>query len=410
MRDLVVAVLASVVLLFLAVRANSPALPTEPPPRAVVKAVRIAAPLPPKVELPPAEPSKDVPTLVEAGEVRVNRRVKLLAAELSKMWTRNPEELVTVIDEASRQATESPSVTLLLAIAHAETNGKILDVSEAGAVGLAQATPIACRQEKLDRKLYVTDDYLIGSRAYIMKKPLGDADTIASLIVTKDTPQTRKRARRLLESAMELRLEGVNELELLEPYASQKYFDSITAAKVHNLKALRELDQLLKSGSKVEMRAYRDRVRKEYRELKRIQLQSWSRYQVELATKRDVMLEKHFGLPAAVVKKNMPYEAGEYLGHALDERFSARDMASFLVRHLERKAIEARRLAGDHDDIEQMTAALYNGGSHNVKRMLAGLIGSLPETQKYMRKVPATRRRLDAMIASVEEAPADLGR
>ena len=48
---------------------------------------------------------------------------------------------------------------------------------------------------------------------------------------------------------------------------------------------------------------------------------------------------------------------------------------------------------------EAMTAALYNGGSHNVKRMLAGLIRTLPETEKYMRKVPATRRRLDGVIA-----------
>jgi hypothetical protein len=48
-----------------------------------------------------------------------------------------------------------------------------------------------------------------------------------------------------------------------------------------------------------------------------------------------------------------------------------------------------------------MTAALYNGGSHNVKRMLAGLIRTLPETEKYMRKVPATRRRLDSVIAGV---------
>ena len=51
-----------------------------------------------------------------------------------------------------------------------------------------------------------------------------------------------------------------------------------------------------------------------------------------------------------------------------------------------------------------MTAALYNGGSHNVKRMLAGLIASLPETEQYRKKVPATRRRLDHSIAGVESA------
>ena len=69
-------------------------------------------------------------------------------------------------------------LTLLLAIAYAETNGKILDVSEAGAVGLAQATPVACRQERCDGKLFVTAEYLTGARNYIMKKPLGDADRI----------------------------------------------------------------------------------------------------------------------------------------------------------------------------------------------------------------------------------------
>src|SRR5207302_9953670 len=112
----------------------------------------------PPIDPPPAEASRNVPTLVEAANDNVNRRIKTLAAELSKMWTRNPEELGTVIDRASHEATSSPSETLLLAIAHAETNGKILDVSEAGAVGLAQATPIACRQEKFDGKLFVTND------------------------------------------------------------------------------------------------------------------------------------------------------------------------------------------------------------------------------------------------------------
>ena len=57
-----------------------------------------------------------------------------------------------------------------------------------------------------------------------------------------------------------------------------------------------------------------------------------------------------------------------------------------------------------------MTAALYNGGSHNVKRMLAGLIRTLPETEKYMRKVPATRRRLDSVIAGRWSADVAVGR
>src|ERR1051325_507327 len=88
-----------------------------------------------------AEPSAEFPTLVEASDEKIEVRVKALARELADMWTRNPEELVVVIDDAARSMPSAPSVTLLLAIAHAETNGKILDVSEAGAVGLAQAAP-----------------------------------------------------------------------------------------------------------------------------------------------------------------------------------------------------------------------------------------------------------------------------
>src|SRR5256885_5967131 len=113
---------------------------------------------------------------------------------------------------------------MLLPIPPAETNGHILDVSEAGAVGLAQATPIAIRQENMfdGGKMFVTADYLTGSRAYIMKKPLGDADTIASLIVARDTPETREKALRLLDSALALRREGVDEPSLLQHFASQR--------------------------------------------------------------------------------------------------------------------------------------------------------------------------------------------
>ena len=409
-RDWKIAVLVVVALLsILAVARYSEAtIPTTPPRAAAAPPPPITASCPP-IDPPPAEASKNVPTLVEAGTDSINRRVKTLAGELSKMWTRNPEELVTVIDEASRGASASPSVTLLLAIAHAETNGKILDVSEAGAVGLAQATPIACRQESgdgmFDGKLFVTNDYLLGARAYITKKPLGDADTIASLVVAKDDAKTRKRAKRLLESAFALRREGVDELDLLEPYATAKFFANIKAADAHNLRELKRLRKLLDHGSRAELRAFRNEVRTEYRALKRTQLEAWARYQVALATKRDVLLEERFGVPAARVKKEIPYEAGEYLATELDERFSAKQMAAFLVRHLERKSEEARRLAKSDDKVEEMTAALYNGGSHNVKRMLAGLIGSLPETQNYMKKVPATRRRLDHSIASLEPVP-----
>src|SRR6185503_2204091 len=243
--------------------------------------------------------------------------------------------------------------------------------------------------------------YLIGARAYIMKKPLGDADTIATLIVDHDNAATRKKARRLLRSAKDLRREGIDELDLLDPYASNKYYEAIKDMDEHNRAVLKKLEKLIESGSRAELRSFRNDVRKEYRALKETQLVTWVRYQKELIAKRDRMLEKHFRMDAATVKRTMAYEASEYLGENLDDRFSAKSMAKFLVRHLDRKTNEARKLATKEKDVERMTAALYNGGSHNVKRMLAGLIRSLPETEKYMRKVPATRRRLDGVIAGM---------
>ena len=354
-------------------------------------------------EIPPidVEPSSETPTLVQVSDEKIAVRVKALAREMADMWTRNPEELVVVIDDAARSMPSAPSVTMLLAIAHAETNGMILDVSEAGAVGLAQATPVAYHQEGFEGKIFVNRDYLIGSRAYIMKKPLGDADTIATLVVEKDNAANRKKAKRLLRSAKQLRREGIDELELLRPYAAQKYYDDIDRRDEHNRAVLKELDKLLESGSRIQLRSFRDRVRKEYRALKETQLTSWAKYQKELIAKRDRMLEQHFDMDAKTVKRTMAYEASEYLGENLDDRFSAKSMARFLVRHLDRKTNEARVLVKSKKDVERMTAALYNGGSHNVKRMLAGLIRTLPETEKYMRKVPATRRRLDEVIAGV---------
>lgn len=368
-----------------------------PPPRPAPKPVFVVP------EPPPAEPSSEVPTLVQVSQQKIDVRIQALAHEMADMWTRNPEELVVVIDDAARSMPSAPSVTMLLAIAHAETNGKILDVSEAGAVGLAQATPVAYRQEKFNGKLFVTKDYLVGSRAYIMKKPLGDADTIASMLVDKDTPARRKKARRLLTAAKELRREGIDELDLLAPFASKKYYAEIERMDKHNKAVLNQLGKLLESGSRAQLRAFRNDTRKEYRALKATQLASWTRYQKALIAKRDSMLEKHFGMDDEVVKRTMAYEASEYLGEHLDDRFSAKSMARFLVQHLDRKASEARQLSKSKSekDVEAMTAALYNGGSHNVKRMLAGLIRTLPETEKYMRKVPATRRRLDGVIAGV---------
>ena len=53
-------------------------------------------------EPPPAEPSSEVPTLVEVSQEKIDVRINALAREMADMWTRNPEDLVVVIDEAAR--------------------------------------------------------------------------------------------------------------------------------------------------------------------------------------------------------------------------------------------------------------------------------------------------------------------
>ena len=399
--DVCAGVIGSMAGALLAAVAISNESPKAPLPVIPQTQAAVAPAPPPPADPPPAEPSKATPTLKEAADKSITRRESALARELSTMWTRNPDELVRVIDDASRAAPVSPSVTLLLAIAHAETNGKILDVSEAGAVGLAQATPIACRQEQIDGKMFVTADYTIGARAYILKKPLGDADRIATLVLDRyGDAKTLKKAKRLLVAAKGLRREGVDELDLLDVWAGDSFFDGVKKMDRHNLRVLEELDHLLARGSKKELRAFRNRSRSEYRALLDKQRRAWTDYEYDLAGRRDELLAAHFHENADVVKKTRPYEAGDFLAEELDVRFSATKMAAFLVRHLERKSEEAQKLAKSERDVERMTAALYNGGSHNVKRMLAGLIASLPETEQYMRKVPATRRRLDSVVAA----------
>lgn len=341
------------------------------------------------------------PTLSEEGEEQVRRRLATLAQELSRMWTRSPERLVRVIDKASRAVDQSPPVTLLLAIAQAETNGKILDVSGAGAVGLAQATPVAYRQEGFSGKLFVTDDYVFGARAYMMKKPLGDAYKIASVAVERRRNSAEK-ARKLLRSAKALRREGLEELDYLRPYASEGFYESIAVADRYNRKTLALLEHLLAEGETAPLEIFRDRMKLEYADLREEQRRYWKSYQRELIEKRDDLLVERFGAPMLTLDEHLVYEASEYLARNLDDRFSATHMASFLVQHLESKRLQAQKLARASSQVERMTAALYNGGSHNVKRMLSGLIASLPETDRYMKKVPATRRRLDARVALVE--------
>ncbi|HUP48681.1 MAG TPA: hypothetical protein VNA04_07810 [Thermoanaerobaculia bacterium] len=348
---------------------------------------------------PPAAAAE--PTLSEEGEEQIQRRLTTLARELARMWTRSPERLVQVIDSASRAVDKSPPVTLLLAIAHAETNGKILDISEAGAVGLAQATPVAYLQEKFSGKLYITDDYVNGSRAYMVKKPLGDAYKIATVALER-RKGSAERAARLLRSARSLRREGLEELNFLVPYASPGYVESIERADRYNRDTLALLGKLLQDGDRESLEAFRDRMKREYAGLREEQARDWRRYQRDLVARRDQVLMTRYGAPVATLDDELVYEASEYLARTLDDRFSATNMAAFLVQHLETKRLEARKLARSSRQVEAMTAALYNGGSHNVKRMLSGLIASLPETDHYMRKVPATRRRLDATVAMAE--------
>src|SRR3990170_118981 len=53
-------------------------------------------------EPPPAEPSREVPTLVQVSNEQTDLRIKALAHEMAEMWTRDPEELVVAIDDAAR--------------------------------------------------------------------------------------------------------------------------------------------------------------------------------------------------------------------------------------------------------------------------------------------------------------------
>jgi hypothetical protein len=323
----------------------------------------------------------------------------LLAQELSKMWVRDPRALVEVIHQAFVRNEQAPSLSLLLAIAHAETNGRILIVSEAGAVGLAQATPSAYLSEGYSGKLFVTRDYVEGSHAYIMKKPLSDADEIATLLMRDRS--ARNKAHGMLAAAREFRREGIDELLLLAPYGTADFHKRVERADRANLAALDELERLIDHGSAEQIEAFRDRVRGEYRAMITLQRASWKKYQQELIARRDDLLRRQFNLAPDVVHKTRAYEAGEFLANELDERFSPTVMADFLVKHLGTKMRQAIQLGTAAPRLDEVTSALYNGGSHNVLRMDAGLIPYLKETENYRRKVPATQQRLDSQLEAL---------
>lgn len=355
----------------------------------VAPVAEAAAALVPSVDLRPAP--------VNIG---AEQRAKL-SAEMSRWVTRHPDQLVEVIaDLAERQPLPLPP-TYLLSIAWSETRGKILAVSPAGAAGLAQATPGAYLSEGLDGKLFMTNAYLMGTRAYIMKKPLGDALAISAPLVKRNTPATRARARKLVKQAIELRTEGMDELEALRPVANETFFQRIAEGDAHNLATLRELERLIDRGAPpAAMKSYRARVQRDYTYLRNLQRGGWEKYERVLTAQRDKMLQQRFGQKPATVIQTRPYEAGEYLGRVLDARFSPTHMAEFLAAHLETKQQQARDLGIEEEKLDAWTAALYNGGAVNIKRMRAGLMASLTETQKYMKAVPARTARLERALGS----------
>lgn len=339
--------------------------------------------------------AEDVTALVRIDE---DERARL-ATEMSRWVTRNPHQLVDVIaDLAEKQPLPLPP-TFLLSIAWSETRGKILAVSPAGAAGLAQATPAAYLSEGLDGTVFVTNDYLMGTRAFIMKKPLGDALTIAAPLLKNNTPAARERAAKLLAEGIKLRQEGMEELEALRPVANDTFFRRIEEGDAHNLATLHELEKLIERGApRAEMKQFHTRVQRDYTYLRNLQRNGWARYEKTLTAQRDTLLRQRFGQNAATVIRNNPYEAGEYLGEALDARFSPTRMAEFLAAHLTTKQQQARDLGVAEEDLAAWTAALYNGGAVNVKRMQAGLIGALRETEKYMKAVPARTAQLERVL------------
>jgi hypothetical protein len=371
------------------------------------RATTVAAPVPPAVvaaaaAVVPAEPAtvaeNDVATVDAAlATVKIDQAERAkLASEMERWVTRHPRQLVEVIaDLAETQPLPVPP-TFLLSIAWSETRGKVLAVSPAGAAGLAQATPAAYLSEELDGKLYVTTDYLTGTRAFIMKKPLGDALTISGRLLKKNTPAERKKARELITHAIDLRTEGMDELEALRPVANETFFRKIAEGEVYNLKTLQELETLIERGApRAEMLRYNKRVQRDYTYLRNLQRNGWAKYEKSLTARRDALLKTKYGQSASTVITTRPYEAGEFLGETLDARFSPTHMAKFLAAHLETKQQQARALGIADENLDAWTAALYNGGAVNIKRMRAGLIGSLTETQKYMKAVPYRMERLE---------------
>lgn len=375
-------------------------VPATPPATLRAEAL-VSLPVPPAVEIAAEAASPQLAELNEAERtVSIDEEERQrLAAEMGRWVTRHPRELVEVIANVAEAKPLPLPASYLLSIAWSETRGKVLAVSPAGAAGLAQATPAAYLSEGFTGKVFVTNDYLMGTRAYIMKKPLGDAMSISASLLKKNTPSTRARAGRLVASALELRQEGMEELEALRPVATETFHTKIAQGDAYNLAMLEELQRIVERGApRRELQRYHARVKKDYTYLRNLQRNGWARYERDLTARRDSMLRQKFGQKASTVITTRPYEAGEYLGEALDARFSPTQMAEFLAAHLDTKKQQARELGVEEESLAAWTAALYNGGAVNVKRMQAGLIGSLTETEKYMKAVPAKSALLEKIL------------
>lgn len=340
-----------------------------------------SAPEPEPVPPPPAEP----PVFARGPVVE----------EMRRLWIRDPEILLDTLESAS-MVPGAPPLSFLLAIAHAETNGRPLLISEAGAVGLAQATPSAFLLEEFEGPLFVTREYVEGMRAYILKKPLGDAVAIASTALG-ERRATPEQIPALLAEARRLSRVGVDELRLLERWYGDDLEAALESDYRRNEATLDLVERVVATGELRQIEALRDSIRRDYRALMDLQRRKWKQYEIEMTRRRDALLVERFGANGKELRGQVAYAAGEYLAQVFDARFSPAGAARFLAQHLHRKISEATRMGTEHD-ATSLAAALYNGGAHNVLRMQAGLIESLPETDRYSQKVPSTRRRIEAAM------------
>jgi hypothetical protein len=269
-------------------------------------------------------------------------------------------------------------------------------VSAAGAAGLAQATPIAILAEGVEGPLFITPDYVRGAEAYFLKKPLGDADAIATFLLAGGR---RERALEFLSKAWTLRTEGLDDLDHLRPFADEAFDTRRARSEEDNAATLERLSELIREGApRVVMERFRDETRSRYRELRNVQRRSWRAYRDDLSSSRDALLREVYGAAAASVFETAAYDAGEILASRLDVRFSPTLMADFLSRHLDTKRAQALELGIGDAEIERVAIGLYNSGTPNIKRMMAGLITSLPETDAYMEKVPGVRDTLESSL------------